>query len=550
MGKYVNPGNGAFAIVASDESYVDKSGLIEFTNNRIGRMRPLICFSRPRRFGKSIAAHMLTAYYSKGCDSREIFSGLKIAGLPTFEDELNRNTVIYLDMQEFRSIARSDHNIAEVVSYMQIEIISELREVFPNILNENENVLPRALGEIYTRTGEQFIVIIDEWDCLFREDKDNEAIQTEYVNFLRGMFKGGSADAFIKLAYITGILPIKKYGTQSALNNFREYTMVSPSKLAEYVGFTEDEVKALCERYDMDFEECKRWYDGYSFDAVTSVYSPNSVMNAIDNGEFGSDWTKTETYESLRFYIDTNFDEVRTAIISMLSGEMVEIDPETFQNDMVSIHNRDDVLTLLVHLGYLAYNGNEKSVYIPNEEVRAEFIRATKNSSREELSKVIKNSDALLKATLRMDGDEVAERIEMAHQYYANVKFYNNEQALRMVIVLAYVSRVDDYCDFQELPTPSGNSVGIPHLRMFGIPGGKGYADIVFFPKKRSRKPALLIELKWNHSSGGAIEQIKENGYCDGISGYGGDILLVGINYDEKAKKHTCLIEKFAYRCD
>ena len=529
MGKYVNPGNGAFAIVASDESYVDKSGLIEFTNNRIGKMRPLICFSRPRRFGKSIAAHMLTAYYSKGCDSREIFSELKIAGLPTFENELNKNTVIYLDMQEFRSIARSDHNIAEVVSYMQIEIISELREVFPNILDENETVLPRALGEIYTRTGEQFIVIIDEWDCLFREDKENEAIQTEYVNFLRGMFKGGSADAFIKLAYITGILPIKKYGTQSALNNFREYTMVSPGKLAEYVGFTEAEVQALCERYEMDFEECKRWYDGYSFNQMESVYSPNSVMNAIDNGEFGSYWTKTETYESLRFYIDTNFDEVRTAIVAMLSGEMVEIDPETFQNDMVNIHNRDDVLTLLVHLGYLAYNGNEKSVYIPNEEVRAEFIRATKNSSREELSRVIKNSDALLKATLRMDVEEVAQRIEIAHQYYTNAKFYNNEQALRMVIMLAYVSRVDDYCDFQELPS------------------GKGYADILFFPKKKSRKPALLIELKWNHSSGGAIEQIKENGYCDAISGYGGDILLVGINYDEKEKKHTCQIEKFEY---
>ena len=529
MGKFVNPGNGAFAIVASDESYVDKTGLIEFTNNRIGKMRPLICFSRPRRFGKSIAAHMLTAYYSKGCNSREIFSGLKIGELPTFENELNKNTVIFIDMQEFRSIAHNDNKIAEVVSYMQIEVISELRDIFPDILNENETVLPRALSEIYSRTGEQFIVIIDEWDCLFREDKENEAIQERYVNFLRGMFKNASADAFIKLAYITGILPIKKYGTQSALNNFREYTMVSPGKLAEYVGFTEAEVQALCERYDMDFEECKRWYDGYSFNHMKSVYSPNSVMNAIDNGEFSSYWTKTETYESLRFYIDTNFDEVRTAILAMLSGEMVEIDSETFQNDMVSIHNRDDVLTLLVHLGYLAYNGNEKSVYIPNEEVRAEFIRATKNSSREELSRVIKNSDALLKATLRMDGEEVAQRIEMAHQYYANAKFYNNEQALRMVIMLAYVSRVDDYCDFQELPS------------------GKGYADILFFPKKKSRKPALLIELKWNQSTGGAIEQIKEKGYCDAISGYGGDIFLVGINYDEKEKKHSCEIERFKY---
>ena len=529
MGKYVNPDNKAFSIVAGDESYVDKSSLIEFTNNRIGRMRPLICFSRPRRFGKSIAAHMLTAYYSKGCDSREIFSQLKIAELPTFEDEMHKNTVIYLDMQEFRSIAHNDDKMAEVVSYMQIEIINELRYAFPGILDENETVLPRALSEIYTQTGEQFIVIIDEWDCLFREDKENEAIQEKYVNFLRGMFKSGFADAFIKLAYITGILPIKKYGTQSALNNFREYTMVSPGKLAEYVGFTEAEVKALCERYDMDFAECKRWYDGYSFNHMASVYSPNSVMNAIDNGEFGSYWTTTETYESLRFYIDTDFDDVRKKILTMLSGEPVEINPRTFQNDMKSMKNSDDVLTLLIHLGYLAYDDIEGCAYIPNEEVRQEFVVATMNSSREELSKVIRNSDALLKATLRMDGDEVAERIEMAHQYYANVKFYNNEQALRMVIMLAYVSRVDDYCDFQELP------------------GGKGYADILFFQKKNSKKPALLIELKWNHSAGGAIEQIKEKGYCDAISSYGGDILLVGINYAEKEKVHTCQIEKFEY---
>jgi hypothetical protein len=529
MGKYVNPDNKAFSIVAGDEFYVDKSGLIEFTNNRIGRMRPLICFSRPRRFGKSIAAHMLTAYYSKGCDSREIFSKLKIAELPTFEDELNKNTVIYIDVQWVNSLAKGRGLEKEIVSFMQEQVIEELLEIYPNEIDEGETSLAGALFSIYSATDEQFIVIIDEWDCLFREAKDNQSLQDDYVNFLRGMFKGGAADAFIKLAYITGILPIKKYGTQSALNNFDEYTMVEPFTLAEYVGFTEEEVRVLCEQSNMDFEECKRWYDGYSFDAVDSVYNPNSVINAMNNRKYASYWTTTETYESLRFYIDTDFDDVRKKILTMLSGEPVEINPRTFQNDMKSMKNSDDVLTLLIHLGYLAYDDIEGCAYIPNEEVRQEFIIATMNSSREELSGVIRNSDALLKATLRMDGDEVAERIEMAHQYYANTKFYNNEQALRMVIMLAYVSRVDDYCDFQELP------------------GGKGYADILFFPKKKSRKPALLIELKWNQSADGAIEQIKTNGYCDAISGYGGDILLVGINYDGKEKKHTCQIEKFEY---
>ena len=427
MGKYVNPGNEAFRRVVKTGKYVDKSGMIEFTNNIINDLRPLICFSRPRRFGKSIAAHMLAAYYSKGCDSRKIFSGLKIAGLPTFDDELNKNTVIYLDMQEFCSHASRHNNMEQIVQHIQDVVVQELKAEYPDIIKDDENDIPHALAEINSKTGEQFIVIIDEWDCLFREDKENEAIQEKYVDFLRGMFKSASADAFIKLAYITGILPIKKYGTQSALNNFREYTMVSPGKLAEYVGFTEAEVQDLCERYDMDFEECKRWYDGYSFNHMESVYSPNSVMNAMDNGEFGSYWTTTETYESLRFYIDIDFDDVRKKILTMLSGQTVEIDPRTFQNDMKNMQNSDDVLTLLIHLGYLAYNNSEGYAYIPNEEVRREFVVATRNSSREELSKVIKNSDALLKATLHMDGDEVAERIEMAHQYYANVKFYNNE---------------------------------------------------------------------------------------------------------------------------
>ena len=408
MGKYVNPGNKAFSIVAGDDTYVDKSGLIEFTNNRIGRMRPLICFSRPRRFGKSIAAHMLTAYYSKGCDSREIFSKLKIAGLPTFEDELNKNTVIFLDIQWLKSVAADQGQMEQIVSFMQSQVIEELLEIYPDIVDKDEKSLANALFTINNATDEQFIVIIDEWDCLFREAKDNKSLQDEYVRFLRAMFKGAASDAFIKLAYITGILPIKKYGTQSALNNFREYTMVSPSKLAEYVGFTEAEVQDLCERYDMDFEECKRWYDGYSFNQMQSVYSPNSVMSAIDSGEFGSYWTTTETYESLKFYIDTDFDDVRKKILAMLSGETVEINPRTFQNDMTSLESRDDVFTLLVHLGYLAYDIESKEVFIPNEEVREEFIRAVKHGKRKELVEIILQSDKLLDATLKMDADSVA----------------------------------------------------------------------------------------------------------------------------------------------
>jgi hypothetical protein len=250
-------------------------------------------------------------------------------------------------------------------------------------------------------------------------------------------------------------------------------------------------------------------------------------MQAIANETFDSYWTTTETYESLKFYIDSNYENIREDIVDMLSGKKINIDPETFQNDLVTITCKDDVFTLLVHLGYLAYNKFDSVVYIPNKEVRMQFVRALKNSSRTELAKIIKDSDELLKSTLQMDEEAVAEAIEKSHNSFVSPKFYNNEQALRSVILNAYISRVDDYVYFQELPS------------------GKGFADILFYPRKGSSKPALLIELKWNKSSDGAINQIHEKQYVEAIKNYGGEILLIGINYDSDSKKHSCLIEKF-----
>ena len=326
---------------------------------------------------------------------------------------------------------------------------------------------------------------------------------------------------------MTGILPIKKYGTQSAMTDFREYSMLMPKKLAEYVGFTETEVQTLCQKYGMDFEEAKRWYDGYSFSRVKSVYSPNSVMEAIKNEEFANYWTRTETYETLQFYIDLNEDGLKEAIVQMLGGAYIVIDDGTFQNDMTTIRSRDDVLTLLVHLGYLAYNSLQRCVYIPNEEVRKEFIRALTTGMHTEIAKLIRNSDRLLEATLNMDEGAVAAAIEEAHKAGAAPTFYNNEQALRSVIRVAYISCVDEFLKIDELPS------------------GHGYADIVFFPKKASSLPLMLVELKWDKTEDGAISQIRNNDYPRALRDYGGDILLVGINYDVKSKKHTCKIEQY-----
>ena len=324
---------------------------------------------------------------------------------------------------------------------------------------------------------------------------------------------------------MTGILPIKKYGTQSAMTDFREYTMLSPKQLAEYVGFTEREVKNLCEQSSMDFEEMKRWYDGYSFSRVKSVYSPNSVIEAVKSEELGSYWTQTETYQTLQFYIDMDEDGLKQAILQMLGGAVIKVDPGTFQNDMTIIKSKDDVLTLLVHLGYLAYDVESKTVRIPNEEVRQEFMRAVATGKHTEIAKLIRESDYLLEATLHMDEKTVASVIQEAHKAGTSPTFYNNEQALRSVIRAAYISCVDEYLKIEELPS------------------GHGYADVVFFPKKASSMPLLLIELKWNKTGMGAISQIKNRDYPKVIKEYGGRILLVGINYDAKTKKHACSIE-------
>ena len=524
MGVYLNPGNDAFQISVNDDIYVDKSGLIAFVNNRIGKSKRFICVSRPRRFGKSMAATMLSAYYDRSCDSENLFSNLEIAAEESYKKYLNQYDVIFLNIQQFLRKAGTPERLTQ---YLEEKVLAELKEKYGDWIAENESSLPDALARVYskeTRTNKGFVFIVDEWDCIFREAKENIAAQKMYLDFLKDLFKDRT---YVKIAYMTGILPIKKYGTHSALNIFDEFSMTAPGRLAKYVGFTETEVKNLCKDYDKPFPEAKKWYDGYRFKQASHVYNPKSVVDAMTEGEFRSFWTSTETYQALQIYIDLDMDGMKQAIISMLAGGSCSIDSGSFQNDMMSFRSKDDVLTLMVHLGYLAYNETESKVFIPNEEVRSEFLRAVRNGKRPELVKAIQESDRLLDATIRMDADEVARLIEEVHSANTAPDMYNNEQSLRAVIMLAYISRIDDYSTIQELPS------------------GNGYADMVFLPKKHSHKPAMVVELKWNHSAEGAIAQIKDKKYVEAIENYGGEILLVGINYDRNSRKHTCVIEKY-----
>lgn len=524
MGMYLNIGNAGFQSVRKG-LYVDKTGLISFINHTLGTKDKLTCVSRPRRFGKSFATQMLCAYYDKSCDSGGLFGGLEISGDPLFHKFLNKYDVIYLDITWFLSTGKDVKNI---VSYLQEQVVSELCGAYN--FSRKDDSLPRVLAKIAEMTGDKFIIIIDEWDALFRETKGDTELQKEYIRMLRGLFKSSLTDKMIEAAYMTGILPIKKYGTQSALTDFREYTMLQPKKLAQYVGFTSGEAETLCRKYGMDFEEAKKWYDGYSFSQIQSVYNPNSVVQAVVNEEFGDYWTETETYESLKFYISLNEDGLRDAIIAMLGGERCRVNTRTFQNDMSDIKGRDDVLTLLVHLGYLAYDSVRKEVYIPNQEVADEFRNAVEYSDWGGVSNALKASEDLLEATLQGNAKAVAEGIDAVHSENVSVLAYNNENALSCVMTIAYYAARKDYILIREFPT------------------GKGFADIVFLPRHHTAAPALLMELKWDKSAQGAISQIKERKYTGALDGYTGNLLLVGVNYSKKSKKHECIIEKLNWR--
>jgi len=401
----VNPDNIAFQVALNSKIYVDKTGLIEYTNSVLDTTNGYICNSRPRRFGKSYAANMLAAYYSKGCDSEEMFSGLEIAKAPDFKQHLNKYDVIHIDIQWFLANIKDADG---VVPYITNSVLEELKGIYPNQVTENTVFLPDALSRIKEATGQKFIVIIDEWDVLIRDEATNKKAQDDYINFLRGMFKGTEPTKYIQLAYLTGILPIKREKTQSALNNFDEYTMLGAGKLAPYVGFTEEEVKTLCEQYDVDFSEVRHWYDGYTLGRY-HVYNPKAVISVIQCGEFRSYWSQTSTFESIRPFINMDFDGLRAAIIEMLSGDAVTVNALTFQNDMVNLKSRDDVMTLLIHLGYLAYNSGRKTAFIPNEEVRQEFVYVTNDKRWSELIKFGRESAELLDATLDMDTDTISE---------------------------------------------------------------------------------------------------------------------------------------------
>ncbi len=522
MGIYLNPGNENFRRTLAGDIYVDKTMMIDEMNRFIDKGKNYVCISRPRRFGKTIAGNMLAAYYSKGCDSKALFQGLKISQTSSFEHKLNQYHVIQIDVNsEYQNVK----NKKDMIRTLLQKLDNEFRKEFQDIIFTEESLADMML-RVYSETGDTFVIIMDEYDVLVREQAD-EQLFSEYLGFLNGLFKSNTLRPAISLAYLTGILPVVRDQVQSKLNNFREYTILNTRELSPYVGFTAQEVKGLCDHYGMDFTECRRWYDGYHL-GEEEIYNPESVVCSMEEHEFASYWGQTSTYEAIGERIRMNFAGTREDVVRMLSGESVEVNITRFMNTLNSFKTKSDIFTYLIHLGYLAYDKEMGTCRIPNGEVRQEWLNAIEAEPGYEVTdQIIHASKNLLEETLAGNERAVEEALDRSHVHVTSNRSYNNEDALQSAIYLAYFYALNKYTIIREMTA------------------GKGFADVVFIPYVPDI-PALIIELKHNQSVDGAMKQIKEKLYFDSLRHYQGELLLVGIEYDEQTKKHKCKIEKFS----
>ena len=523
MGRYLNPGNSGFQKIRKMGMYVDKTGILGFLNGWIDTDNRFVCVSRARRFGKTVAARTIEAYYDNSCDSHELFAPYIIARDPSYETHINKYDVIGLDVQAF---FQSGQEPKTFIQRIRLAVLEEVCEKWPSVDGIQEMTLADALIEVHAKTGAKFIFVIDEWDAVFRYCPDNNALQKEWIHFLRDMFKQEDMDDVVALAYITGILPVKKYKTQSALNQFYEYTMLRPLLLEPFVGFLPSEVDALCEKFNMNRAEAAEWYDGYRLPNEHHVYNPCSLAQAMTNRAYGSYWTNTDTFESLLDYINADMDGIYDDVMCMIGGGRVDVDPSSYDNTFTIPKNKNHCFTLLIHIGYLAYDPDASQVFIPNEEVRMAFRAALQECSWPDAIKPYQRSQRFIKAIQAEDKDTVARMVEETHQYMTSVLAYNNENALACVVSVLCFYAENQYHVIREFPT------------------GKGFADIVLLPKKRVSGPAMVIELKFKQEVRAAIDQIHENNYPDSLKDFYGELILVGISYNKK-KAHDCVIERF-----
>ncbi len=522
MGLYINVGNDGFRAARNGE-YIDKSDLIEVVNASLNSERQFICVSRARRFGKSMVAKMLNAYYDYSCHSETLFLDLKIAKSPSFLQHLNKYPVLYVDMTNFITRYR---NSGDIVHHIQADILAEVKEAYPNVRYvANNDILSVLYAIVQQAEPSKFIMIVDEWDAILRESNSDTEVE-RYVDFLRLLFKSGNSLSVFAGVYMTGILPIKKYNTQSALNNFEEYTMISPGEMAASFGFTDGEVSDLCSRYNIDKEQIRTWYDGYVIGDQKSIYNPLSVIRAVRRRYCESYWSNTGTYETVAHYIKMNYEGLKDDVLRLLAGDSCPVNTKNFQNDLNVINSKNDILTILIHLGYLSYDRDASTCRIPNKEISIEFENAIEDTGWDVIAESLKQSEQLLQWTLARECDQIEAALERIHSDNTSILQYNDENSLACVLALAYYAAKNKYAMIRELPA------------------GKGFADLVLVPRRNVDLPAIVLELKYDHSSQTAIDQIKDKHYTDSLLDYTGEVLLVGVNYDKQSKRHQCAIDQ------
>lgn len=535
MGIYLNS-ESAYTLYKSETQkpyFVDKSRMIEELFPLIEEGANHICITRPRRFGKTVTANMISAFFSKAREASDIFDRLKISTSQNYSKYRNQYNVIHISLND---ISRQCTTYEEYITRIEQRLVRDLKRAYPQAELDGEESAVDALMEIYTENSEnRFIFVFDEWDFLFHQPFVTEKEKREYLSYLRSLLKDRP---YVILAYMTGILPIAKYSSGSELNMFTEYTMLSEEKFSEVFGFTDSEVDTLYQKYTDYTEHIKvtreglrYWYNGYHTFSGERVYNPRSVVCALRNNNLGNYWTSAGPYDEIYYYIENNVAAVRDDLALMVSGIPVPAKIREYAATSMNLNTKDEIFSSMVVYGFLSYENGKVS--IPNKELMDRFDEMLQREpSLGYVYRLARASDRMLEATLSGDVDTMAEILELAHDTEVPLLRYNNETELSAVVNLVYLSARDRYRMERE------------------DKAGTGYVDFIFYPETDKSLDSIILELKVDSSPEEAIRQIKTRKYdlrfrerIGEEQKYTGRILAVGISYNKKTKKHICRVE-------
>ena len=507
-----------FTKTTKEKYFVDKSELIERMNELVGTASQYVCITRPRRFGKTINAMMLACYYSKNVDFKKLFDELEISKSKSYLEHLNKHNVIYMTMNE---LPKPNCSYEEFIDGYIKDLVEDVVNLYPNVKIDKSKYLPKIFSQIYNETNESFIFIIDEWDYIFNNNLFSEKDRENFLQFLKDLLKD---KPYVELAYMTGVLPIAKYSSGSALNMFDEYTFLNDMDFDKYFGFTNSETDKLCEKQDkLSLNELKEWYDGYKTQGGHEVYNPRSVAFALRKGVCQSYWTNTGPMDEILYYINSDIDNIKNDVVQMVSGVPLEIKLKGYGAEQKELNTRNQILSAMTIYGFLSYH--DETLAIPNKELRIKFDEALEDKSMGAVSEIVMKSNEMLKATLKKDTETMEKLIQEAHDINIPVIKYNDENSLACIITLVYLSARTKYKIVREMPA------------------GIGFADFIFYPNDKN-KPAFIIELKKDSTPDEALKQIKEKRYALALKEYTGQKLAIGISYNSKQKQHHIKIEE------